>query len=123
MKPITKTALKGLMRGVFHRCPNCGTRSIYQSYLKVKDQCESCGLALKDYPADDTPPYMVISLVATIIVPLVFLTDSLFNMSELMLMGIWLPISVLFILLCLPPAKGSVIGVLWALGITRDSQK
>jgi uncharacterized protein (DUF983 family) len=123
MKPVTKSALKGMMRGTFHRCPNCGTRSIYKSYLKVKDQCEGCGLALKDYPADDTPPYIVISLVGTIVVPLIFLTDYLYDMSEIVLLAIWLPLSVLFILLMLPPVKGSVIGVLWALGITKDTHK
>lgn len=123
MKPVTKNALQGLARGMFHCCPNCGKRSIYKSYLKVKDKCDQCGLALKDYPADDTPPYIVISLVGTIVVPLVFITDHIFDMSELLLLSIWLPLSILFILATLPPIKGSVIGVLWALGITKDSQQ
>jgi len=123
MKPITKNAFQGFMRGLFHGCPDCGARSIYQSYLKVKDKCDHCGLALKEYPADDTPPYIVISLIGTIVVPLVFLTDYIFDMSEFNLLAIWIPISILFILLTLPPIKGSVIGVLWALGITRDSQR
>jgi uncharacterized protein (DUF983 family) len=41
----------------------------------------------------------------------------------LMLLIIWLPLSILFILLSLPPVKGSVIGVLWALNITRHNVK
>jgi len=111
--------MKALIRGLFHRCPKCGTRSIYQSYLKVKDTCDSCGLKLKDYPADDFPPYIVMSLVGTVIVPLVFICDYFYGMSQFMLMAIWLPVSVVFILLALPPVKGAVIGVLWALNITK----
>lgn len=119
---MKKQIIQGLARGTLHRCPNCGKGSIYQSYLKVKDHCSQCGLSLKDYPADDTPPYIVISLVGTVVVPLVFLTDYIWDMSELMLMLIWLPLSMLFILLTLPPIKGSVIGVLWALNIKREKQ-
>lgn len=120
MKPATKKILQAFMRGLFSQCPSCGQESIYSSYLKVKDECTSCGLALKDYPADDAPPYIVTSLVGTIVVPLVFLTDYLWDLSELMLMVIWLPISILFILTILPPTKGSVVGVLWALNLKRE---
>lgn len=121
--PKEREIKRAIIRGTLHCCPSCGQRSIYKGYLKIKDTCENCGLRLNDYSADDFPPYIVMSLVGTIIVPLAFLTDYLYDMSELMLMAIWLPISILFILATLPPAKGAVLGALWALDIKKDSHQ
>lgn len=120
MESEKRDVTQAIMRGLFHKCPNCGHPSIYKSYLKVKDCCETCDLALNDYSADDFPPYVVMSLVGTIIVPLVFLTDYLYDISEFTLMAIWLPLSILFILAALPPAKGAILGALWALDIKKE---
>ena len=119
MSLISKKIWQGFRRGLFHRCPNCNARSIYQSYLKVKDKCDECGLSLHEYPSDDTPPYISISLVSTIIVPLVFIHAIYWDMPNLVLFLIWIPITICFVLVSLPPIKGSVIGILWALNIKR----
>jgi len=36
-----------IARGLTHRCPNCGARSLFRTWLKANDVCPSCGLALE----------------------------------------------------------------------------
>lgn len=122
MEPSKRKASLGFFRGLVLRCPNCGTGRLYKSYLKVHTSCTFCNFPLKDFPADDAPPYIVTSLVGTIIVPLVFLSDYLWDLSEVMLLSLWLPISIFFILGTLPPIKGSFIGILWALDLSRKRE-
>ena len=119
MSPMRKKLLLGFKRGLLLRCPNCNAFSIFKSYLKVKDQCDSCGLALKDYPCDDTPPYISTFLAGVVVVPLALWHALYWNASDLTLIAIWIPIVLLFIIFSLPSIKGSVVGVLWALDIKR----
>lgn len=119
MESSKRNTTQGMLRGMFLKCPNCGQGHLFKAYLKVHDNCQVCDFPLKNFPADDAPPYIVISLVGTIIVPLAFLSDYLWDMSELLLLSIWLPVSIFFILGILPPVKGSFIGILWALNLSR----
>lgn len=106
--------------GLFHRCPQCEKPSIYQSYLKVHAHCTHCGLELDVYPSDDMPPYISMSLVSTLIVPIALILGYKYDISDFLQFLIWVPITIALILLSLPPIKGATIGVLWALDIKRD---
>ena len=58
----TKKSGRGLMlqhpllRGFLGRCPKCGEGRLFRSYLKVVEECKSCGEKYGHFRADDAPP-------------------------------------------------------------------
>ena len=77
-------------------------------------------MALGHYPADDAPPYIAISLVSFLIVPMAFYTGYSWNLPNYLQLLIWIPVTLVLVLLTLPSIKGAVIGVLWLLGIQNE---
>ena len=58
----TRPFMTGLLRGLRHRCPNCGEGKLYRGYLKIAPACDACGHDLSAYRADDGPAYFTILL-------------------------------------------------------------
>ncbi|HEY6816528.1 MAG TPA: DUF983 domain-containing protein [Croceibacterium sp.] len=59
---ILKSGWKGL-------CPRCGKGHMFQSWLKIADRCDSCGLDYRFAAPDDGPAFFSLCLVA---LPLIF---------------------------------------------------
>jgi uncharacterized protein (DUF983 family) len=115
--PPPNPVRQGLLRGLLMRCPHCGQGSIFRRYLKVKDNCGQCGLALGEFRADDAPPYFTIMIVGHIIVPAMLLLEQLHHPATWIHTALWVPLTVGLSLALLPRMKGAVIGVQWALKI------
>jgi uncharacterized protein (DUF983 family) len=109
--------LLGLKRGLCSRCPYCGQGKIFQSYLQVFPFCLSCHKALKSFPSDDAPPYIALFLVAAIVVPLLFAFDQTWTWESWQVVLASSLFSLFLMFIILPPIKGAVIGLLWALDI------
>lgn len=54
---ILRTAWKGL-------CPRCGKASMFQSFLKLRNTCPSCGLNYRFASPDDGPAFFSLCIVA-----------------------------------------------------------
>ena len=104
-----------LLRGAGLRCPACGTGSMFRRYLKVADECPNCGEALHHHRADDAPPYFTIFIVGHIVVSLVLSVEMAYRPALWVHGAIWLPLTVILSLLFLPPVKGALVGLQWAL--------
>ncbi len=115
--PEPNPVRRGLLRGLLMRCPNCGHGSIFRRYLKVKDICGHCGLALGEFRADDAPPYFTIMIVGHIIVPAMLLLEQTLHPAAWIHTALWVPLTLGLSLALLPRMKGAVIGVQWALKI------
>lgn len=105
---------RGLRLGFSRRCPDCGRGAIFRGYLKVRPQCESCGLDLAQFRADDAPPYFTMLIVLHIIGPAMLWLEQLAQPPEWLLYAIWLPLALALTLFLLPRVKGAVISVQWA---------
>ena len=109
-----------LGRGAKRRCPNCGEGGLFKSYLKLVSMCPSCGEKLGHIRADDAPPYITITIVAHVMVPLLLISEK--NIVT----PIWLSMLVgVLVALCLtlwimPHVKGAVAGYMWRLGLRGD---
>lgn len=111
----TKTAQ--MIKGWLGKCPNCNEGKIFEGFLKVNHACPKCGLELHKQRADDLPPYITISIVGHIIVPLILLVEKLWA-PDLLLQGIvWSVLSVALTLWFLPKVKGAMIALQWAMGM------
>lgn len=45
------------------RCPRCGKGAMFQSWLKVADSCDACGLSYRFAAPDDGPAFFSLCLV------------------------------------------------------------
>jgi uncharacterized protein (DUF983 family) len=110
---------RSMARGFMGRCPRCGEGAMFWRYLKVNPHCPACGLDLACYPSDDGPAYFTILITGhMVVVPLL-----LFPVIWKAPLAIALPATLVplcaFTLLFLPRVKGAVIGLHYALKISR----
>lgn len=108
----TSLAIK---RGFSGRCPCCGEGRLFKKFLKVDDQCPTCGEPLHHHRADDLPAYLVVMIVGHIVVGAFMATDMVFDLKVWQHLLIWIPITTIFTLALLQPVKGAVVGLQWAL--------
>lgn len=110
-----------MLRGLACRCPSCGKAPLFYRYLKVEPVCQTCGHDLERYPSDDGPAYFTVLLVGhLVIVPFLILGGPLIWKAPLHLLipGALLSVG-LITLTALPIIKGGVVGLTYALNITR----
>jgi len=110
-----------MLRGLAGRCPACGTAPLFYRYLKVEPVCQACGHDLDHYPSDDGPAYFTVLFVGhLVIVPFLILGGPLIWKAPLWLLVPGALLSVAAITLtALPIIKGGVVGLTYALNITR----
>jgi uncharacterized protein (DUF983 family) len=111
----TRDVVQSMWRGARCRCPACGEGRIFRAYLKVNDYCPECGEALYHQRADDAPPYVVIFIVGHIIIGLLLGVEKAFQPELWVHMVLWLPLTAILSLALLPPVKGALVGLQWAI--------
>ena len=121
MSFIPSNGVAGAMaRGFGGHCPRCGQGALFWRYLKVNPLCPSCGLDLDRYPSDDGPAYFTILVTGHMVVVPLLLFPVIWKASPLISVpAVLIPLAV-FTLLFLPRVKGAVIGLLYALKVSRD---
>ncbi|MEO3472908.1 DUF983 domain-containing protein [Roseomonas sp. CAU 1739] len=115
--------VEGVKRGIRLRCPQCGQGHLFESFLKVRAQCEVCGEDNSVFPADDAPPYLTLLLVGHLVFPFVFWAEKVWAPALWLQFAIWLPLILVITVGSLPFMKGAVIGIAWANGVTRSSAR
>lgn len=88
---------------------------MFGAYLKVRPHCASCGEALHHHRADDAPPYFVIVIVGHVVVALVLAVEAAYAPSMWLHMALWPALTLALSLALLPPVKGALIALQWAL--------
>ena len=108
-----KGAAGALWRGFRGRCPACGEGRMFRAYLKVDDNCPTCGEELHHHRADDFPAYLVIVIVGHILVPIVLAVETNFSPAIWVHWALWLPLTLGMTLGLLQPVKGAVVAIQW----------
>jgi uncharacterized protein (DUF983 family) len=116
-----RSVATSMLRGLRGRCPHCGKARLFYRYLKVEPVCQTCGHDLDRYPADDGPAYFTILLVGhLVIVPfLIFCAPLILTAPVWILTPAALVTVGAITLATLPIIKGGVVGLTYALDITR----
>lgn len=118
--------LQAMWRGFMLRCPNCGKGKLFSSYLKTVEACDTCGEEIHHHRADDAPPYFTIFIVGHILVPMILWIEMAYFPPMWVHMVLWLPLTVIMALAFLPPVKGALVGLQWALrmhGFSGESEE
>ncbi len=106
---------QSMRRGGAGKCPACGEGALFNSYLKVADQCPSCAEELHHHRADDAPAYFNILIVGHFIVAGVMIVEDYFRPNYWVHALMWIPLTIGISLWLLPRIKGALVGLQWAL--------
>jgi uncharacterized protein (DUF983 family) len=104
-----------IWRGFLGKCPNCGEGRLFATWLKPVRACEHCGEEIHHHRADDFPAYLVVVIVGHIVVGGFLSAETLFELSLVQHLAIWVPLTIGLAVGLLQPVKGAVIGMQWAL--------
>jgi uncharacterized protein (DUF983 family) len=103
-------------RGIRSRCPRCGVGRLFRAYLKVADYCPHCDEAMYHQRADDAPPYVTMLITGHVVVGSLLFVDSRWPNLPVLFHGIvWPLMAIVMSLALLPPVKGGLVGLQWAL--------
>lgn len=106
-----------ILRGLRGRCPNCGEGRMFARFLKVADQCPSCGEELHHQRADDFPAYLVLFIAGHLLIPVVLGVEEVFEPALWVHAALWIPATLILCVGLLQPVKGAVVGLQWKLGM------
>lgn len=105
-----------VLRGLRHRCPQCGRGKLYQRYLKQVEACSECRAPIGKIRAEDGPPWLTVLCLGPFLAGLTFVSSR----QESWPMWLTLPALSLFaigaVLTLLPRIKGAIIGLFWSMG-------
>ena len=110
-------ASEPLMRGLRGRCPACGEGRMFRKFLKVADECPSCGEELHHQRADDFPAYLDIVIVGHVLVPILLAVETDYAPPMWLSMTLWPAIALVATLALLQPIKGAVVALQWFIGM------
>lgn len=113
--PAPRPVWPALRRGLRGACPNCGRGRLFARFLKVSESCGDCREELHHHRADDAPPYFTIFIAGHILVPVVLAVERIWTPDLWVHMALWLPATIALCLALLPPVKGALVGLQWAL--------
>lgn len=121
--PVKDSVMTVLFRGFMRKCPRCGNGRLFRGYLKPVDTCRNCGEHLGHIRADDIPAYFTIIVVGHIVVPLAALVERQYHPEVGVHMSIWIPVLLMLTFTLLPRIKGSLVGLMWHLGLRGDEMQ
>ncbi|TGY94863.1 MULTISPECIES: DUF983 domain-containing protein [Marinicauda] len=92
--------------GLAGRCPRCGEGRLFEGFLTIAPECETCGLDFSGEDAGDGPAVFIMFLVGAIVVPLALLLHLWLAPPTWVHLIIWIPVVIGLSLWFLRPFKG-----------------
>ncbi|MEO9211882.1 MAG: DUF983 domain-containing protein [Caulobacteraceae bacterium] len=118
--PPANALLRAMTRGLRGLCPQCGVGALFYRYLKVAPKCAACDHDLDRYPADDGPAYFTILLMGHVVVAPLLLFPFIWSAPVAIIVPATLIPLAGLTMAVLPRTKGAVIGLLYALKVSRE---
>jgi uncharacterized protein (DUF983 family) len=116
MSPGERSTADAVWKGFRCRCPHCGEGRLFRKFLKPVEACERCGEWLDGHRSDDLPPYVTIMIVGHAVVPIILGIEMGLNPWPLWIyFAVFLPGTLVAMLLLMQPVKGAIIGLQWGL--------
>ena len=79
-------------------CPECGKKSVFQSFLKIKEKCE-CGLKLSNMDIGDGPSFFAMFFLNIIIILLAIIVEIKFSPPLWIHLVLWCPLIIILSIL------------------------
>ena len=108
---------RAVWRSFRGKCPACGEGRLFRAYLKVADECPSCGEEMHHHRADDFPAYLVIAITGHILVPIVLAVETEIVPALWVSVTLWPTLAFAMAMSLLQPVKGAVVAMQWFGGL------
>jgi uncharacterized protein (DUF983 family) len=106
-----QTASSPIIAGLKGLCPRCGKGHLFQGFLKVRPQCEVCGLDFAFADSGDGPAFFVMSIVGIVVVALALWVEFAFSPPIWLHLVMWSTLSIVLSLALVRPLKGVLVGL------------
>jgi uncharacterized protein (DUF983 family) len=91
------------LTGLLCRCPRCGKGKLFDGFLTLKPECESCGMDFTFADAGDGPAIFVIMIAGAIVVGAALITEVKYQPPYWVHAALWIP---LILIVTLWPLRG-----------------
>ncbi|MEW5726742.1 MAG: DUF983 domain-containing protein [Pseudomonadota bacterium] len=118
-----RSKARALWRGFRRRCPRCGVGPCLAGYLAVVPECVVCGEKLGHIRADDGPAYFTVLIAGHVAVPISLWVEQTWAPPVIPHILVAILLTGLMIWQLLPTAKGAMVGLMWALGLSGDERQ
>lgn len=118
-----RSKARSLWRGFRRRCPRCGVGPCLAGYLSVVPECVTCGEKLGHIRADDGPAYFTVLIAGHVVVPVSLWVEQTWAPPVIPHVAVAILLTGLMIWQLLPSAKGAMVGLMWALGLSGDERQ
>jgi uncharacterized protein (DUF983 family) len=95
------------------RCPQCGQGELFQSYLKLRDQCRVCSADFRAADAGDGPAVFVVLIVGAIVAPLLFILQFGLDLPGWLALTLTMIAAIVLCLAFLPVFKSVLFALQW----------
>ena len=75
-------------------CPECGKKSVFQSFLKIKEKCD-CGLKLSNLDIGDGPSFFAMFFLNIFIILLAIIVEIKFSPPLWIHLVLWCPLIII----------------------------
>lgn len=106
-----RSAAEAVGLGLSQKCPRCGLGSLYRSFLKVRDRCESCSLDLSREDSGDGPAAFLIFGIGGLVLFLALVVELAAQPPYWVHFALWLPLTLILFGLAAPRAKAIFIAL------------
>ena len=114
--------VNAMRRGFGGKCPKCGNGALLAGYLKPNSSCGNCGEDTGEIYTADIAPYFTIMIVGHIVIPLLLASERMATPPFWLQVAFWPTLGLALTLWFLPRVKGSIMGLMWALGMRGHEQ-
>ena len=97
--------------GLLCRCPHCGRGRLFDGFLKVVENCETCGFDYRGLNTGDGPTVFVMQIAGGIVVFSALGVELAYSPPMWVHLVLWLPLVAVLSLGLMRPAKGLMIGL------------
>lgn len=106
-----QTASSPVVTGLKGLCPRCGKGHLFQGFLKVRPQCEVCGLDFTFADSGDGPAFFVMSIVGIVVIGLALWVEFAFSPPIWLHLVMWCALSIALSLALVRPSKGVLVAL------------
>ena len=100
-----------LQSAVGGRCPRCGAKTLFATFLRFADHCGACGLDYGTFNVGDGPAAFLTLILGTILMILALTLELTVHPPFWVHILLWLPIATISIIGSLRIAKGVLIAI------------
>ena len=94
---------------LFGLCPDCGTKTLFSGPVQFSDKCDQCGLDYSAFNVGDGPAALLTMAIGALIIIAAISLEIAFHPPFWVHALIWIPVTVVMVVLCLRFAKGALL--------------